>query len=134
MHRVPRAHSAQSDEHLLEDARLGRDVTPRRVDGLVGVVLHLCGDVLAVELDGVEKGEDLAKCRVLEQDHVLRQRVRQREEGALRVEPRVRLELLVVGLQGLDDPGDPELEVALRAVERSDDQVDDAQVEDLGSR
>ena len=41
---------------------------------------------------------------------------------------RVRSHLFVVGFETLDDARDAELEVALCAVERADDQVDNAQV------
>jgi len=41
----------------------------------------------------------------------------EREEAPLGVEPGVRLDLLVVRLQGLNDAADAELEVALGAVE-----------------
>jgi len=64
-------------------------------------------------------------------DHVLRERLGERKECALRVEPRVEPELLLVGLERLDHATDPKLKVALCAVERADHQVDDAQVEAL---
>ena len=62
---------------------------------------------------------------------VVGQRLREREETALGVVPRVRAELLVVRLERLHDPGNPELEVALGAVEGANHQIDDAEVEGL---
>ena len=47
--------AAQLEEHLLECAALKGDVTPSRVDRLVGVVLHLGRNVLTVRVDGVEE-------------------------------------------------------------------------------
>ena len=76
-----------------------------------------------------EKGENLAHRLVLRHHGVLRHPLHETQETSFGVEPRVRLEFDVVGLEGFDDPRDAELVVALGAVQRPDDEVDDAQVE-----
>jgi hypothetical protein len=54
--------------------------------------------------------------------HVLNER----EEAPLGVEPRVGLDLLGVWLEAFDNPAYAELEVLFGAVERANNQVDDA--------
>ena len=51
-------------------------------------------------------------------DHVLGEVLDEGEEAPLGVEPRVRAQLLVVRLEGLDHPRDAELVVSLGAIER----------------
>jgi hypothetical protein len=57
----------------------------------------------------------------------------QAHKATLGIEPGVGSQLLVEGLQGFDDAGHTEGVVALGAVEGSNDQVDDTQVEYLSS-
>ena len=64
--------------------------------------------------------QDVVHGDVLEDQHVLGHVLGQREEAALGVVPGVRVELLVVRVQRLDDARDAELEVALGAVQRAD--------------
>lgn len=78
-------------------------------------------NVLACRLRLVEELQDLLHRRVLQHQQVLRQVLHQGQEAALGVVPRVRVELLVVRLQRLDDARDAELEVALRTVQGADD-------------
>jgi len=87
-----------------------------------------------VDLAVIQKLEALRDDGVPHADHVLGQVLHQAEKAALGVEPGVRAQLLVVRLQRLDDAADAELVVALGAVQRPDDEVDDAEVEDLPVR
>ncbi len=57
---------------------------------------------------------------VSQHDHVLGHVLYQRQEATLGVEPRVCPKLLLVRLQALDDTRDPELIVALGAVESAE--------------
>mmetsp|Transcript_13709 Transcript_13709/g.29453 ORF Transcript_13709/g.29453 Transcript_13709/m.29453 type:complete len:269 (-) Transcript_13709:1246-2052(-) len=82
----------------------------------------------------IQEGHDLCEGAVFEHDHVLGQVLNQCDEAALRIEPGVSLQLLVVGLQALDDAADAKLIVALCTVQCSDDQVNDAEVEALLAR
>ena len=106
--------------------------------GLVGSCLFGVGllewvdhglDVFAVDFDAVEEVEDLVVRLVRQHEHVLRQRLDQRHQAPLGVEPGVRAELSVEGLETLNNPADPEVIVALGAVKRADDKVDDAKME-----
>ena len=58
--------------------------------------------------------------RYLQYEHVLAHILSEREEAPLGVVPGVCVQLLVVRIQGLDDPGYTELEVPLSAVESAD--------------
>ena len=98
---------------------------------LGGVGADMGDNLLAVEVRLIEEGEDLGERLVLQHHHVLREVHGEREEAALRVEPRVGHDLAVVRLQALDDARDAEFKVTLRAVERANDEVDDAEVEGL---
>mmetsp|Transcript_46997 Transcript_46997/g.121339 ORF Transcript_46997/g.121339 Transcript_46997/m.121339 type:complete len:483 (+) Transcript_46997:579-2027(+) len=62
---------------------------------------------------------------------MLGQSVDQRQKAPLRVKPRVRAELAIVRLQAFDDARYTELEVAFCAVQRTNHEVDNAEVEDL---
>mmetsp|Transcript_20412 Transcript_20412/g.33105 ORF Transcript_20412/g.33105 Transcript_20412/m.33105 type:complete len:259 (+) Transcript_20412:475-1251(+) len=119
------------EKHFLEHACLGGERAARvSAQGGARLVEHR-EDVLSVPLRLVQKRRDLGDGGVLDGDHVLGQVLDEGEEAALGVEPGVRLELLVVRLERLDDARDAELEVALGAVQGADHQVDDAQVEAL---
>ena len=85
-----------------------------------------------IDLDTSKVNVPYLNDRVPHTNHVLGQVLYEREETPLCVEPGVRTQLLVIRLQGLDDPRDAELVVALGAVEGSNHQVDDAEVEHLG--
>ena len=84
-----------------------------------------------MQLNGVQKVEDLVERAVGQDEHVLSQSLNQTQKAALGVEPSVGAKLLLEGLQTLDDAGHAKVVVALGAVECADDQVDDTQVEDL---
>mmetsp|Transcript_6533 Transcript_6533/g.9863 ORF Transcript_6533/g.9863 Transcript_6533/m.9863 type:complete len:305 (+) Transcript_6533:239-1153(+) len=89
------------------------------------------GDVGAVLVGRVQEGDDLVDGVVLQHQHVLGHVLGQGQEAPLRVVPSIRAQLLVVGLQALDDPADAKLEVALGAVQGANHQVHNAQVEAL---
>lgn len=74
-------------------------------------------DVPAVDLAVLEELDALLDDRVPDRDHVLRQVLDERQETPLGVEPSVSPQLFVVRLQGLDDPRNAELVVALGAVQ-----------------
>ncbi len=125
----------QPEQKRLDEPRL----IGHRILALVNVLadqrrLNHRLDVPPVDLTVVQELQALSNDGVPHADHMLGQVLHQAQEAALRVEPGVRAQLLVVRLQGLDDAADAELVVALRAVQRTDDQVDDAQVEDLAIR
>ena len=122
---------SELEEHALEEFAFVRD-------GLLLVKLlqrvdHRL-DVLAVKLNRVEEVQDLIERAIGEDKHVLCKRLDQREQAALGVEPGIRAELLLEGLERLDDTRHAEVVVALGAVKRTDDQVDDTEVEDLLGR
>mmetsp|Transcript_73449 Transcript_73449/g.123788 ORF Transcript_73449/g.123788 Transcript_73449/m.123788 type:complete len:274 (+) Transcript_73449:1225-2046(+) len=80
---------------------------------------------------GIKERKDLLVSDVLQHDHMLGQSLCQCQETPFGIEPRVRHDLAVIGLQGLDDTRDPELKIALRAVQSADHQVHNAQVQRL---
>mmetsp|Transcript_49220 Transcript_49220/g.145302 ORF Transcript_49220/g.145302 Transcript_49220/m.145302 type:complete len:465 (+) Transcript_49220:106-1500(+) len=87
-------------------------------------------DVLPDLRGRVEEVDDVVESLVLQQEHVLPQRLAQRKEAALGVVPGVDANLPLVRLERLDDAADTELVVALGAVESADDQVNYAEVVD----
>lgn len=89
--------------------------------------LHVAAVLFAVG----EEGEALVQDAVLDHNHLLGQILKHRQAAAFRIEPGVGAQLLRVGIERFDHPRDAKLVVALRAVQRADHQVHDAQVEDL---
>ena len=88
-------------------------------------------DVLAVNLHRVQEVQDLIEWWVGQDKHVLGQSLYQAEEAALGVEPSVRSQLLLEGLQTLHNSRDTEGIVTLRAIKGTDHQVNDTQMENL---
>ncbi|KAH9401327.1 hypothetical protein TYRP_002929 [Tyrophagus putrescentiae] len=122
----------QLEEERLQQPRLVGDGVPARVERLqLQRRLHHRLHIAPVHLGAGEEGEALLEDAVPHHHHLAGHRLEHGEEAALRVEPRVRAQLLGKGLQALHHPADAELVVALAAVQRPDHQVDDAQVEDL---
>ena len=118
---------------VLEEERLEQPgLASHRVLAVEGQLLG--GDVLAVQLAVVQELNDVVQNLVPQRHHVLGEVLEEGEEAPLGVEPRFHAQLALVRLEGLDDAGDAEVEVGLGAVEGADDDVDDAQVEDLPVR
>jgi len=84
-----------------------------------------------MDLRMVQEVENLVVRLVLDDDHVLGQVFGHGQEASFGVEPGVCRQLLVVRLERLHDSRDAELVIAFGAIEGSDDQVDDTEVEYL---
>lgn len=122
----------QLKEKCFEQSRLVGDRILARVERLqFQRRLHHRLHIASVNLGTGEEGEALLEDAILDDDHLTSERLEHRQEAPLCVEPRIRAELLRKGIETLDHPTDAELVVALAAVERPDDQIDDTQVEDL---
>jgi hypothetical protein len=98
-----------------------------------------------MELAVVEELQNILENRVFQDNHMLRERFKEGDKASFRIKPSVRaklcrwlviihksqkLNLFVEWIQTLDDARYSEFVVALGAIESSDDQVNDTQVED----
>ena len=101
------------DQPRLVSDRVLAGVHRHRLQRLLDHSLHPA----AVQLAVVEELDALCDHRVPDTDHLLGKVFHKGEETPLGVEPSVRPQLFVVRLQGLDDPRNAELIVALGAVQ-----------------
>ena len=121
------SHVSDFEEHLLEHPRL-RGERPRRVPDPVRPDPPKAAATPFRASPPFEKGENprivssfaATVCFVIPSTRLKKHRL---------CRTTVRLGFDVVGLEGFDDPRDAELVVALGAVQRPDDEVDDAQVQ-----
>mmetsp|Transcript_18928 Transcript_18928/g.39404 ORF Transcript_18928/g.39404 Transcript_18928/m.39404 type:complete len:274 (+) Transcript_18928:24-845(+) len=126
---------SQCHEKLLELSTLKADVSCRRVHrGVpVGVDFGVYNGANVGSVGGrrVKEVQNIVECGILENEHLLGHGLCKSQEAPLAVVPRVGSELPLVRLQALANPADAKLEVALGTVQRTDDQVYDAKVEEL---
>lgn len=84
-----------------------------------------------MHLDRIQEVENFVEARVRQDQHVLRHGLNQRQKTAFGVEPRICAQLLLEGLEGLDNATHAKVVVALGAVQSANHQVDNAKVVDL---
>ena len=85
-------------------------------------------DLLTVLIGHVQEVYDFTDGGVLEDEHMLGKNLNESEEASFGIVPGISVDLLLDGLQRFDDSTDTELEIEFGAVERTNDQIDNAKV------
>lgn len=114
-----------------EESGLIADSIPawRDTPSLLERRVNNCLDILSVLFTGVEELETVFDNRVSKSDYLPPHSLEKGEEASFGIEPSICSQFLGKGIEALDDARDTKLVVTLDAIEGSDNEIDDREME-----